>query len=174
MDLAVFQFFHGLAGRSSIFDGAINFFATYLPYLLAVAAVFLIFRQGDRRQKIFSFIFTALTLLLSRGLLTEIIRFAYARPRPFEMLDFQPLFVPDTHPSFPSGHAAFFFALALAVSYFDRKWGWWFLGLALLNSLGRIAAGVHWPTDILGGIAIAAVSFLAVQRILPGPSRETN
>lgn len=166
MEVAIFQFLNGFAGRSDILDSAAVFFATYLPYLMVIAAIFFILKRGDNRQKVFTFVSTALTLILSRGLITEIIRFVYNRPRPFEVLGGPPLFIPDTHSSFPSGHAAFFFALALTLFYFDKKWGWWFLGLALLNGLARIFAGVHWPSDILGGLAVALVSYLITTQLL--------
>lgn len=166
MDLSIFNFFHFLAGQSGFFDSFIIFFAKYLSYLLVLAAIFFIFRQSGNRRKFSIFIFTALTVLLSRGLVTEIIRFFYDRPRPFEVLNAHPILT-DSNPSFPSGHAAFFFALALAIFYFDRKWGWWFLGLAFLNSLARISAGVHWPTDVIGGFLIAAAAFLIIKKILP-------
>ncbi|RMD57355.1 phosphatase PAP2 family protein [Candidatus Parcubacteria bacterium] len=31
---------------------------------------------------------------------------------------------------------------------------------ALLNGMGRVAAGVHWPADILGGIGVGITSGL--------------
>lgn len=58
--------------------------------------------------------------------------------------------------SFPSGHAATaFFVSGLMVAFWRSKTVY-FLALlfGVLGSLSRVAAGVHWPTDILVGGAI--------------------
>lgn len=165
LDLVLFKFLHPLAGQFQLFDMAVIFLAKYLPYLLVMAVIFFVLRHKVWKEKILVFITVALSLILSRGILTEVIRFFYDRPRPFEALNFTPLFL-DSNPSFPSGHAAFFFALAFAVFYFNRKWGSWFLIFAFVNSLARVISGVHWPSDILGGIGAALFSFGVVYILL--------
>jgi undecaprenyl-diphosphatase len=168
MDLLVFQFFYNLAHQSGFSDAIIIVFAKYLPYFLAVGWIWFLAILKPRRKQIFAITLSVLSALISRGFFTELIRYFYGRPRPFETLNFQPLFMASHH-SFPSGHVSFFFAIALAIFYFNHRLGYWFIALAFLNGLGRVAAGVHWPTDILGGIAVAAVSFLLVKKILPSP-----
>ena len=49
----------------------------------------------------------------------------------------------------------------------NKKYGYWFLSLALLNGLARVIVGVHWPIDILGGALIALIGFLITQKIFP-------
>lgn len=169
MDIFLFQIVHSLAGRLYFLDSLAVFFAKYLPYILVIVALILVFRIKPLKEKIFVFITLALSVILSRGIITEVIRFFYDRARPFEVLGFNPL-IPDINPSFPSGHAAFFFALSIAMFYFPalggRRWGWWFLGFSTLNSLARMFVGIHWLSDILGGAAIAFVSVLIVRRLL--------
>jgi undecaprenyl-diphosphatase len=165
MDLNIFNVIHGLAGQSGLLDFLGVILAKYLPYIVILIALWLLFREKDFRQKIFNSIFVALTVLISRGIVTESIRFFYDKQRPFQVLGFEPL-ISETARSFPSGHAAFLFGLAFAVFYFNRRWGWWFLALALLNGVARIFVGVHWPSDILGGIVVGLVSFLIVKLIL--------
>ncbi|MDP3999079.1 MAG: phosphatase PAP2 family protein [bacterium] len=169
MDQSIFLFIHGLAEKNRFLDWAGILLADYLAYFLILGAVYFIFVQKEWRRRYYIFSFTLLTLVLSRGLLTEIIRYFYYRPRPFIALDFTPLINHDTAAAFPSGHAAVYFALALSVFYLiNRTWGWWFLAAALLMGLARVFVGVHWPLDILGGLVVALISFFVVKRLFRG------
>lgn len=165
MDLSIFGFFHGIAGRSSLLDGLTVFFARHMIYLLVLGTVFFIFGMKTWKDKIFALVFVSLTAIFSRGIFTEVIRFFYDRERPFEQLGFEPLFA-DFHPAFPSGHTTFLFALSFAVFRFSRFWGGWFMVFSFLVGISRVVAGVHWPLDILGGIGVALISFFLVERLL--------
>ena len=169
MDLALFNFLHSLVGRFYLLDTAAVFFAKYLPYILVLAALVFVFRIKPLKERIFVSVTLALSVILSRGIVTELIRFFYDRARPFETLGFEPLFT-NVNSAFPSGHAAFLFALSIALFYVSakggRRWGLWFLGFSVLNGLARVFVGIHWPSDILGGAAVAIISFLVVQSLL--------
>jgi len=166
-DLFIFQAFYGLAHHNKVIDWLIIFFAGYFQYILLALAVYLLFSKiKDWRRKIYILSFFSLSAIISRGLITEIIRFFYHRARPFLALDISPLFNHDLAGSFPSGHMAFYFALALAVFLINRKWAWFFVYSVILMGLARIAAGVHWPSDILGGILIAIGSYFLVKKII--------
>lgn len=169
-DTSLFNLIHGAAGHSGLLDFFGVFFANYLPYALVIAAAIFILKKKKKVERLSVFLLFSLATLLARGFFTEVIRFFYTHPRPFDALGFTAL-IPESGNSFPSGHAAFFFALAAAVWWCNRKWGWWFLGLALLNGIARVFVGVHWPTDIAGGIVIGIGSFwivwLLVKSYLP-------
>ncbi len=167
MDLYFFQFINGLAGRLWPLDWLAVFFADYFGYFLILIVPILFLREKNGKKRIYFFSLTVLSLILSRGIITEIIRFFYYRPRPFVVLGFQPLVDHVQSGSFPSGHAAFFFAMALSVFYFNKLWGWRFLALATVISLARVFAGVHWPLDILAGAFIGLGSVFLIWKILP-------
>jgi undecaprenyl-diphosphatase len=69
-----------------------------------------------------------------------------------------PLFIHGGYNSFPSGHATFFASLALAMFFYHKKRGWYFLLSALIIGLARIISGVHYPIDIVAGYIIGVCS----------------
>jgi membrane-associated phospholipid phosphatase len=75
--------------------------------------------------------------------------------RPFVTLGLNP-FVPqpDPHGSFPSWHVAVLAAFALTLVFHHRKLGVFLLALLPIVMIGRMAIGVHWFTDVIGGAAI--------------------
>ncbi|MDP2704112.1 MAG: phosphatase PAP2 family protein [bacterium] len=158
MDITVFEFLFSFAHRSSLADGFIVFFASWLPILIVFGILFFVFRfSSSWRKRFFLLILLALSAVIARGILTEVIRFLYYRPRPFELLGVSSLFGKESS-AFPSGHAALLFALSFIVFFFHRRWGAVFLGLSLLVGVARVIAGVHFPSDILGGIIVALFS----------------
>ena len=149
---------NGLTGVSPIFDSVVVFFASYLPFLLIALLVGVVFFKAlPLRKKIEILVVAGVSGLVARYGVAELIRFFYHHPRPFVALDsIHPLFT-DSSWSFPSGHASFFFAMATAIFLYDRKWGTFFLAAAVLVTLGRVVAGVHYPSDILGGAVLGAL-----------------
>ncbi|KKU77189.1 MAG: Bacitracin transport permease protein BcrC [Parcubacteria group bacterium GW2011_GWA2_47_8b] len=164
MDSSVFNAIHSIAGQFGILDALIVFFAKYFGYFLVLGAAIFIYKEKDWHKRFYYFALSVLTIIISRGILAEIIRFFYFRARPFAALGFEPLVNHSaTAASFPSGHAAFYFALALAMISIDKKRGWIYLAGAALIGLARVAAGVHWPSDILAGAIVGLISFLVVE-----------
>lgn len=164
-NLSLFNFLHGLSGRSPFIDAAGIFAAKYIPYIIFFAFLWLVVSQPGWRRRIFFFSEAAIAVILSRGLITEIVRFFYYSPRPFEALHFQPL-IPESGSSIPSGHAAFFFALAMIIYFYNRRWCIWYFAITVLISLARIFAGVHWPSDIIAGAVVGILSGIFVHVLL--------
>ncbi len=157
LDVQLFYILNGLAGQSPLLDGAIIFFASYLPYVLvALLAAVLLLSSYSRRQKLEILLITGISSIIARAGVVELIRFFYHRPRPFTALSLEPLF-DDAAWSFPSGHAAFFFALATALYLYNKKWGTLFFLAAGLVAVSRVIAGVHYPSDIIAGALIGGI-----------------
>lgn len=116
------------------------------------------------KKKAYLFLLLMVLTVGAAWLFKLLINLVYFRPRPYVFLSVnQLLFKSPLDPSFPSGHAVIAFALAAAIFCRNKIWGIVFLILASLVAFGRIAVGVHYPLDILGG---AAAAFLAVFIIL--------
>ncbi len=165
------QWLFGFAHKSPLLDAVIIFLARQLPYLLIIGALGCILAERGRRERLFLFLETALALLLSRGILTEGIRFFHHAQRPFEVWLATPLVSETLGNSFPSGHASFYFALATVFLFRNRPWGLVFGTLAIINGAARIASGVHWPGDVLGGALLGIASALTIHLLLARTSK---
>lgn len=129
--------------------------------MVAALVLFLVLGR-DRKKEFKMIIYAIVSAVLARLIITELIRYFYPHLRPFEVFNFVPL-IYDYASSFPSGHAAFFFALATIIFIFHKKWGIvYFLG-SFIIVLSRIMAGIHWPIDILGGMAVGIGSAVLIK-----------
>ena len=63
---------------------------------------------------------------------------------------------------FPSDHATAAFAIAVAILLRKRGWGLVALAAATVLSVGRVAIGVHFPSDVLAGAALGAAAALVL------------
>jgi len=88
-----------------------------------------------------------------------------------ELVDRARPFVADPHgvhlfanhaadPGFPSDHATAAFAIAVAILLRKRAWGIFAIVAATVLSVGRVALGVHYPSDVLGGAALGSAAAL--------------
>jgi undecaprenyl-diphosphatase len=67
--------------------------------------------------------------------------------------------------SFPSSHAANITASMLFLGLVYRRWLAPLLAVALVVSFSRIYVGVHWPSDVLVGIALGAALAVAAHAV---------
>ena len=143
-------------------ENLIVFLGEYLGHILL--AGILVF-WWENRKKYPRFLWESfLAAVLSRGIVTELIRFFWERPRPFVEQNITPLIEHAASASFPSGHAAFFFALGTVLFFYNKTAGVFILLGAAVLSGARVFAFLHWPSDIVGGTVIGIASaFLVVQ-----------
>ncbi len=157
----LFRYLNHFAGQSIYLDSFIFFCAKYLPYLMVAALGFFPVFTRERKRELKMVLCVVVSAVLARLAITEIIRAVYPHLRPFQIYNFTPLLY-DYASSFPSGHAAFFFALATIVFIFHKKWGIVYFSGSFIIILSRIMAGIHWPVDILGGLAAGISSAILV------------
>lgn len=151
-----------------------NWLGGWRQAVLGVAAVLLL-ALVDRRAG------WLMAIGAGASLLDDLAKVGFSRPRP--AADLVHVLAPATGYSYPSGHAVFFtwlsfmlaFSLAPLVRPRLRPLLWALAALlAVMACLGRVWAGVHWPSDVLGGflLALAWCAFVLwlPERWLPQPS----
>lgn len=164
LNTTIFFLLNNLAGQSAWVDRGVVFLADYLAYILvAVSLIGLVMWQKTAEEKIRAFVGAVVALIVSRGVIVELVRLIYPHPRPLVALSGVHQLLTETSSSFPSGHATFFFALSAFIYCHNKTWGTIFFILSGLMGLARVVAGVHYPLDILGGtvlgILVGFVSF---------------
>lgn len=163
IDTSLFTFLNSFAGKSHLSDSIISFVGDKISYLLILVFLIFVLRFASEKKK--AFLTAVVSTVISRGIVTELIRFLYHRPRPFSVMNVNQL-IYEKNWSFPSGHAAFFFALATAVYFYNKKWGVFFFIATFFLSIGRVIGGVHYPSDILGGAIIGIATAYLVKRYI--------
>ncbi len=97
--------------------------------------------------------------------LYKLIKNGTVRPRPYEAQPGIMLFAaPLDHFSFPSGHTLHAVAFSLVALAYYPWLAWFAVPFTLLVAASRVMLGLHYPSDVLAGVAIGAavagVSFL--------------
>lgn len=158
----IFYFFYNLAHQAEWLDQLIVFLAAYLPFVVVFgAAWYLIFNRRSFKKFFYVFFSGGVAYLVSEFAL----KIFFHAPRPPVVLHGIYPLIEKTSYSFPSGHAAVFMALAVAMFFVEKKSGLWFLLFALIIGIARVAAGVHFPVDILGGFALGTVVAYLLKKI---------
>src|SRR6267142_1408248 len=101
-------------------------------------------------------------------LVSEVLKLVFRRPRPFTAIVPTPATLID-HPSsfsFPSGDATFAVCAAVALGSVAPRWRWPAYLFALAVCFERVAVGAHYPSDVLAGAVIGAISGLAAPRAI--------
>ncbi len=166
LDEKGFSFLYGLANKNQLLDWFSVFLADYLFYILILVFLWVVFKERTWRRRFYLAALAGIAIILSRGIATPVIRFLYDRPRPFIADNIEPLINHIVTHSFPSGHLAIFTPIFLTLFLINRRLSLLFFVGAILIGIGRVATGVHWPTDIIGGILVGAVSFLVTYYLL--------
>lgn len=161
MDYFIFQQINNLAGQWTYLDALGIFFAEYLAYVLVVLLFFFFWKE---KKVIFQ---SLLAGFLARFGLVELIRLFWLRPRPFVGNEVN-LLLEHNGASFPSGHAAFFFAISTVIFLYYKKvypaskfWCGASIGFfvaSFLIAISRVFCGIHWPSDILAGALVGVFS----------------
>ena len=104
-----------------------------------------------------------LSIVLNFLLSNLVIKNMIQRPRPYVVdKTIIPKIIPSEY-SYPSGHTSSSFAAAMAIYGHNKPAGRVALAFAALMAFTRMYFGVHYPTDILGGIVMGISCGAAVK-----------
>jgi membrane-associated phospholipid phosphatase len=162
---------NGFAGRSAFFDrlALIVFSSSTFSGAVLVALVWSCwFDTTDPESR--SHILVGTLASFGAGVISRFLQHTLpTHPRPFydSTLDFklpanldQPL---NTWNSFPSDHATVFAGLAIVIYIARSRFAFAAIALTALVELARAYMGAHYPSDLIGGAALASLVVWATQ-----------
>lgn len=175
LDVAVFFLFnHGLANR--LFDHAMPFLSRIgaggaVWFALCALAFLLAGRRGRRIA-----VTCAFAIVIAWVMSDLVLKGLVQRPRPFDTTELgqavRLLGPPPNSFSFPSGHTSVSFAAAPVLARLGPAVAAISWVLAIGIAISRIYVGDHFPSDVLGGMAVGLLaSRVAIWTLGEAPPR---
>ncbi|MBR5565144.1 MAG: phosphatase PAP2 family protein [Roseburia sp.] len=129
-------------------------------YVWIAIAIVLLFVKNYRKVGLM----VGASLLGSLVFNNMIIKNIVARPRPYRMIETLTILIPEPGEySFPSGHTSSSFAAGVVLYLMlPKKYGIPAMVLAFLIGISRLYVGVHYPTDVLGGMVMGTLIAVSV------------
>jgi undecaprenyl-diphosphatase len=153
MDICLFHFINQ-GWQNRFFDFLMPLLSQESYFRLPLAILWIcIVVWGGRKERVVAL--SVLVLLIFSDQLGSLFKFIFRRPRPCHtLLGVHLLQGCSRSYSFPSNHSANVVAVAAYLAYFYRWLLWPGLFVSLVVSLSRIYVGVHYPSDVAGGVVL--------------------
>ena len=155
LDRKGFFVLNDFAQRSDFWQNFFYFFSQYGVILIVLGLIYLVLKIRINA------IFTAFLSAIIATFISFVIYLLWQRPRPFIAYaeSAHKLVGNLTSSSFPSAHTYISFAIAMTVLlYGHKKLGGFMIVIAILVAISRIAAGIHYPSDVIAGAIIGLFS----------------
>lgn len=176
-DISIIHFLNAVSHHSVMFDTFVGFVSdnSLLKGGVMMALFWWVWTEGgdaqhERRELLLFGLFASILAIFLARVLALILPFR-ARPIHNPLLGFQIPYEmnPDTllrWSSFPSDHAALFFALATSLWFVSKRVGIFAYCYAFfVICLPRIYVGIHYPTDIIAG-AVLGIGTAALSNLI--------
>ncbi len=159
-DTTVYHFINGFAGKNHVIDSIAIFFAKDAIEIYAVLFVlaWFVLPKRDIKNR-HALVMAGLSGILAL-LINVIISHIWFRPRPFLTIPHHTeLVAHSADASFPSDHTSGSFGFAAGSWGRQQKWiSWLFTIIAVLVMIARVFVGVHYPTDVIGGMIVGIIA----------------
>jgi len=165
LDRPLTRLLNGYASRNAIFDTLVCDFANYFTYsgVILMALVYACWfdtKDAEKRSQIL----IGTLVSFAAGIVSRLLQHALStHPRPFfdPELNFhapsglgeQPF---NTWNSFPSDHVTVFAGLVIVICLAKPTLAVFTIGFTMLVESLRVYMGAHYPSDLIGGAALAA------------------
>lgn len=165
MDIFLTQAINHLAGQTPTLDDVMIAITRFGIFALVLVVILLWWRPNFRSETRNACLIAGFSFLASLALNQILLLFMH-RIRPYDAGVSHLLIAPNPDWSFPSDHATG--AAAIAGAFWFRRLGslaslFW-ISTAILG-FSRIFVGVHYVTDVLGGIVIGTSTAFAIARL---------
>ncbi|TWH46279.1 undecaprenyl-diphosphatase [Sporomusa sp. KB1] len=165
-DMMLLTSINNLSGHLVWLDKLMMYVSEYGPAIFGLYLVALWFSgtnktqlENNRRYALYAFT----SALIGLGI-SQIVGFAWFRNRPYVDHPVHLLLPVNPDASFPSDHATGSFSLASSLVINNTFGGKLMLGFATLVAFSRIYVGIHYPTDVIGGMLVGIMSSWLVER----------
>jgi undecaprenyl-diphosphatase len=160
LDYRLFQTANDFAARHDAIEDPLKVYvqASEFLFVAGIVALFVFGVPRLRRAAVAAGLSAGLALLVAHFLAAAI-----DRARPFvDHPSAHNFLAHASDPGFPSDHATGAFAIAFALVLRDRLVGIVALMLAFVLAVGRVALGVHYPSDVFAGAVLGLVGALVL------------
>ncbi len=165
MDYRLFRILNGLATRSPLFDALVRFYANNgaLIFPALLVALWLVPGREALRTRTAA-VAAAAAAVVAFGI-NQVLNHALNRARPYAVHQVHLLLARSHDASFPSDHTAVAFAVAASLWALRHRLSFGLGVLGILLGISRVIAGVHYPSDVLGGALVGLASAGLVWRL---------
>lgn len=155
LDRKAFFSLNDFALNSHFWREFFYFFAQYGILLLVLGLIYLVIKVRTTA------VFVSFLSVIISTFVSFIVYLLWQRPRPFVTYadSVNKIAGYTSAISFPSAHTYASFAVAITILlYGHKRLGWVMLALAVIIAISRVATGVHYPSDVIGGALIGIFS----------------
>jgi undecaprenyl-diphosphatase len=153
IDLSIFYFInHTIANPILDFLFPIITNGGYWLPVYAVVIIYLLWKGGTKGR--ICALLLIVGVIISDQTSSHLLKNLFLRYRPFDYLPDVRKLVGAGGKSFPSSHSVNNFCAAFILSFFYKKRQIIFYSIAGTIAFTRVYVGVHYPSDVLGGILI--------------------